>query len=183
MWLLILLLVCVLLAVAIYYDSRNTRHRIDPVSIERINRLLPQTQCGKCGYAGCRPYAEAIVSNHADINRCPPGGEVTIHNLARLTGHSIKPLAGDLEPAVEAVAVIDEDRCIGCLKCIKACPVDAIVGTAKMMHTVIRDQCTACELCIPPCPVDCIDLVSTGGKIESLVATKLQKKQQQNRFL
>jgi electron transport complex protein RnfB len=127
----------------------------------RIDALLPQTQCTECGYAGCRPYAEAIASGEADINQCPPGGESAIAALANLLGREPKPL----NPANGAyrpphVAVIDEATCIGCTKCIAACPVDAIVGASKLMHTVIASWCTGCELCIPPCPVDCIAMAS-----------------------
>lgn len=129
----------------------------------RIDYLLPQTQCGRCGYAGCRPYAEAIARGDTDINRCPPGGETTITALADLLDREPKPLDPDCgEHKGPRRAVIDEPECIGCTKCIQACPVDAIVGAAKQMHTVIANECTGCELCIPPCPVDCIDLVVTG---------------------
>ncbi len=131
----------------------------DPM-VERIDRLLPQTQCGQCNYPGCRPYAQAIASGEADINQCPPGGEAGVHALAELLGREPKPLNPDHgaeKPPV--VALIVEDDCIGCTKCILACPVDAIVGAAKQMHTVIADLCTGCELCLPPCPVDCIVLV------------------------
>lgn len=134
--------------------------RYTSVAEERINALLPRTQCGRCNYSGCRPYAEAIVRGEARINQCPPGGAETIARLAELTGAEPIPL----NPAygVEApprVVIIDEDVCIGCTKCIQACPVDAIVGAAKQMHTVIAAACTGCELCIPPCPVDCIAIV------------------------
>jgi len=129
-------------------------------SADAIDALLPQTQCRKCGYDGCRPYAEALAAGMADINRCPPGGAEGIADLAGLLGVPPKPLdpaCGTIGPRV--VAVIDEARCIGCTLCIQACPVDAIVGAAKLMHTVIGSECTGCELCIPPCPVDCIALV------------------------
>ncbi|HET7371093.1 MAG TPA: RnfABCDGE type electron transport complex subunit B [Gammaproteobacteria bacterium] len=125
-----------------------------------IDRLLPQTQCERCGYAGCQPYAEAIASGEADINRCPPGGDATVAALAEFLDREIKPLDPECgEPLAPAVAVIDEETCIGCTRCIQACPVDAIVGAAKLMHTVIAAECTGCELCLPPCPVDCIDIV------------------------
>jgi H+/Na+-translocating ferredoxin:NAD+ oxidoreductase subunit B len=126
---------------------------------QRIDALLPQTQCTKCGYDGCRPYAEAIARDEADINQCPPGGEAGVSKLAALLGRAAKPLNpanGDYRPP--QVAFIDEAVCIGCTKCIQACPVDAIVGASKLMHTVIASWCTGCELCIPPCPVDCIAL-------------------------
>ena len=128
--------------------------------IEAIDALLPQTQCTKCGYAGCRPYAEAIAHGDADINQCPPGGTEGIRELARLLGRaekSLNPANGSETP--RAAALIDDARCIGCMLCIKACPVDAIVGAAKRMHTVLTASCTGCELCLPPCPVDCIDMV------------------------
>ena len=129
----------------------------------RIDALLPQTQCTKCGYAGCRPYARAIVEGEADINQCPPGGDAVVAHLARLLDRAPKPLnPANGEYRAPQVALIDEDICIGCTKCIQACPVDAIVGASKLMHTVIASWCTGCELCIPPCPVDCIALVAVG---------------------
>ena len=127
----------------------------------RIDAILPQTQCGQCGYPGCQPYARAIASREADINQCPPGGERAIEALAWLLGREPKPLDTSRgEHKAPAVARIDEDTCIGCTLCIQACPVDAIVGAPKLMHTVIDSECTGCELCIPPCPVDCIDMVA-----------------------
>lgn len=130
----------------------------DPL-VEQIDAILPQTQCGQCGYPGCKPYAEAIA-NGDDINKCPPGGEATIKNLAELMGVEAKPLdAAHGVEDVKKVAYIREDECIGCTKCIHACPVDAIVGAPQLMHTVIRDECTGCDLCVAPCPVDCIDMV------------------------
>jgi electron transport complex protein RnfB len=127
---------------------------------DRIDALLPQTQCRQCGYAGCRPYAEAIARGKADINQCPPGGTAGIAALAALLACAPKPLnpAHGVEQPLH-LAVIDEPKCIGCTLCIQACPVDAIVGAAKLMHTVIAAECTGCRLCIPPCPVDCIVMV------------------------
>ena len=124
--------------------------------IEAVDAALPQTQCGKCGHDGCRPYAEAIAEGEA-INRCPPGGDETLARLAELTGQM--PLALEQPAQSPLVARIREDECIGCTKCIQACPVDAILGAAKQMHSVIESECTGCELCVAPCPVDCIDLL------------------------
>ncbi len=132
----------------------------DPALVERLDRLLPQTQCGQCGYAGCRPYAEALATGDAAIDRCPPGGDAGARALAHVLGVDAKPYdrsRGAHQPP--RVAVIVEADCIGCTKCIQACPVDAIVGAAKHMHVVIEPLCTGCELCVPACPVDCIELL------------------------
>ena len=127
--------------------------------VDSIDALLPQTQCGQCGHPGCKPYAEAIANGEA-INRCPPGGQETVDRLANLLGVESLPLDADETTAdQDLVAVIIEEECIGCTKCIQACPVDAIIGAAKLMHTVIVDDCTGCDLCVDPCPVDCIDMV------------------------
>ncbi|HEX9278377.1 MAG TPA: RnfABCDGE type electron transport complex subunit B [Casimicrobiaceae bacterium] len=128
--------------------------------VERIDALLPQTQCRRCGYDGCRPYAHAIAQGSAGINQCPPGGDDTVAALSKLLGVPLLPLDarhGESGPLLNAR--IDETACIGCTLCIAACPVDAIVGAAKLMHTVLADRCTGCELCVPPCPVDCIALL------------------------
>ncbi len=129
--------------------------------IEEIDALLPQTQCGKCGFSGCKPYAEAIAEGRADINQCPPGGQEGIEKLAQLLGVTPKPLntLHGFPRLDKVVAWIDEQLCIGCTFCIRACPVDAIVGAGKQLHTVIAAECTGCELCIAPCPMDCISLV------------------------
>ena len=130
------------------------------MSPDAIDALLPQTQCTRCGFAGCRPYAEAIAAGEAQINQCPPGGAATIGALAKLLGRA--PLALNPANGVEGpltVAQIDEDRCIGCAKCLPPCPVDAIVGARKQMHTVLVETCTGCDLCVAPCPVDCIVMV------------------------
>ncbi|MCC2605945.1 electron transport complex subunit RsxB [Planctobacterium marinum] len=140
------------------YAAIRFRVEGDPL-VEQIDELLPQTQCGQCGYPGCKPYAEAIA-NGDDINKCPPGGEATIKKLADLMGVEAKPLdAAHGAEDVKKVANIREDECIGCTKCIQACPVDAIVGATRQMHTVIIDECTGCDLCVAPCPVDCIDML------------------------
>lgn len=133
---------------------------------DQIEDLLPQTQCTKCGYPACRPYAEAIASGEANYNQCPPGGAEGVARLASLLGKPVIPLnpANGIERP-RPVAVIDESLCIGCTLCIQACPVDAIVGAAKQMHTVVAQLCTGCDLCVPPCPVDCIAMVDvTPGK-------------------
>lgn len=129
------------------------------VSSERIDALLPQTQCTRCGYPACSPYAAAIARGEADINQCPPGGSATIRALAALLGREFKPLnpANGVESPAR-VAWIDEERCIGCARCLPPCPVDAIVGASKFLHTVLADRCTGCELCLAPCPVDCIEM-------------------------
>jgi electron transport complex protein RnfB len=130
------------------------------VLAEQIDRLLPQTQCTKCGYDGCRPYAEAMARGEAEINQCPPGGDEGIRHLAQLLGKPVLPLnpVNGVVQATRLTAMIDEAVCIGCTLCIQACPVDAIVGANQMMHTVIAAECTGCDLCLPPCPVDCITI-------------------------
>jgi len=135
--------------------------------VDAIDALLPQTQCTKCGYQGCRPYAEAIARGDADINQCPPGGAAAILKLAQLLGReqkALNPANGVEKP--RAAALIDESRCIGCMLCIHACPVDAIVGSPKQMHTVLTEFCTGCDLCVPPCPVDCIEMVELEALAE-----------------
>ncbi|HVF64651.1 MAG TPA: RnfABCDGE type electron transport complex subunit B [Casimicrobiaceae bacterium] len=128
--------------------------------IQSLDDALPQTQCGRCGYDGCLPYAQAIAGGRADINRCPPGGDATIAALAAIAKRDVKALdarCGAHAPL--AAAVIDEARCIGCALCIEACPVDAILGAPKQMHAVVDALCSGCELCVPRCPVDCVELV------------------------
>lgn len=133
--------------------------------VDQLDALLPQTQCGQCSYPGCRPYAEAIAEGGESINKCPPGGEGTIAAIADLLGVEPEPLDAEhgAEKESAMVAVIREDECIGCTKCIQACPVDAILGAAKQMHTVIESECTGCDLCLDPCPVDCIDMLPIDG--------------------
>ncbi|WP_428772040.1 electron transport complex subunit RsxB [Vibrio sp.] len=139
------------------FASIRFKVEADPI-VDQIDSILPQTQCGQCGYPGCRPYAEAIANGDA-INKCPPGGQATIEKLADLMGVDVPESAHDLEDSVKKVAFIHEDMCIGCTKCIQACPVDAIVGGTKALHTVIIDECTGCDLCVAPCPTDCIEMI------------------------
>jgi len=154
---------------------------------EKINSILPQTQCGKCDFSGCKPYAKAIVEGRADINQCPPGGKSGILKIAHLLKVDYKPLNeshGVSKP--REIAIIEEDKCIGCTLCILACPVDAILGASKSMHTVISEECTGCELCIEPCPVDCIKLEtpfnedneSIKDKRSSMARSRYEFKQQ-----
>jgi Na+-translocating ferredoxin:NAD+ oxidoreductase subunit B len=147
---------------------------------EQIDALLPQTQCTRCGYTGCRPYAEAVAQKLAPINQCPPGGARTIAALAHLLGETpllLNPANGCEGPAM--VASIDEARCVGCTKCLPPCPTDAIVGANRLMHTVIAALCTGCELCIAPCPVDCIVLVPRASLAHS--AARIEPKAADNR--
>lgn len=156
--LLAIIILTALFGALLGYASVRYKVESDPL-VDQIDNLLPQTQCGQCGYPGCKPYAEAIASGD-DINKCPPGGEATIKQLADLMG--VEAVALDEahgQEDVKKVAFIREDECIGCTKCIQACPVDAIMGATKVMHTVIADECTGCDLCVEPCPVDCIDMI------------------------
>ncbi|MCX7098618.1 MAG: electron transport complex subunit RsxB [Methylococcales bacterium] len=148
--------------------------------IDQINAILPQTQCRQCGYPGCLPYATAIAEGTADINQCPPGGDEGVIELANLLGVSARPLNpnnGAHKP--KSVAFIIEQDCIGCVKCIAACPVDAILGAAKFMHTVIASECTGCELCVAPCPVDCIVMQPLVAPYDEASLTKAQKTERQ----
>jgi electron transport complex protein RnfB len=140
---------------------------------EKINSILPQTQCGKCDFSGCKPYANAIVEGKADINQCPPGGKTGILKIAHILKVEYKPLNeshGVSKP--REIAIIEEDKCIGCTLCILACPVDAILGASKSMHTVISEECTGCELCIEPCPVDCIKMETPGSEDDESIKAK-----------
>lgn len=135
-----------------------------PSLVERLDRLLPQTQCGQCGFDGCRPYADAMARGEADVDRCPPGGDAGARALARALQTAALPFdrARGAHHVVPPVALVIEADCIGCTKCIQACPVDAIVGGSKLMHTVLADACTGCALCVPACPVDCIEMIATA---------------------
>lgn len=158
--LLIVSVISLMFGLVVMWVSKRFKVEGNPV-VEQINAILPQTQCGQCNYPGCKPYAEAIASGEAPINQCPPGGEEGIKKLAELLDVEVLELNPDNGEAAaeDTIVVIVEEDCIGCTKCIQACPVDAIVGAAKKMHTVIADACTGCDLCIPVCPVDCIDVI------------------------
>lgn len=158
--------------------------RIKP---EDIDAILPQTQCGLCGHGGCMPYAEAIAFDNEAIHLCPPGGIPTLNLLGKITGKDPTPFLEAMKKEAKPglLAMIREDECIGCTKCIQACPVDAILGAAKEMHTVISDECTGCELCVEPCPVDCIDMleistakISDGDTLDSQKASQYRERYQ-----
>ena len=151
----IMALGAVVLGAALGFASIKFKVEGDPL-VDKIDAILPQTQCGQCGYPGCKPYAEAIAKGE-EINKCPPGGSEGVQRLADLLGREVKAL--DAEEKPKQIAIIDEQTCIGCTLCIQACPVDAILGAAKQMHTIIASECTGCELCVAPCPVDCISMV------------------------
>jgi electron transport complex protein RnfB len=160
----IMALGAIILGAALGFASIKFKVHGNPL-VEKIEGLLPQTQCGQCGYPGCHPYAEAIAKGEADINLCPPGGEEGVRKLADLLGREVKALNAEEKP--KQVAIIDENTCIGCTLCIQSCPVDAIVGAAKQMHTIIGQQCTGCELCLPPCPVECISMVTIQETVDN----------------
>ena len=148
------------------YAAEKFKINSDPV-IDTIDELLPQTQCGQCGFPGCRPYAQSIAEGDA-INKCPPGGQTTINAIAKLLDITAVPLDEEHgQEELRTIAYIREDECIGCTKCIQACPVDAILGSAKLMHTVIEKECTGCDLCVDPCPVDCIDMLPVKTSIDT----------------
>lgn len=153
----VLTIVAIVFGIILGFAADRFKVEGDPI-IDQVEALLPQTQCGQCGYPGCRPYAEAIA-NGDKVNKCPPGGTATMEKLAELMGVDPEPLNAEAQESVKKVAYIREDECIGCTKCIQACPVDAILGAGKLMHTVIAKDCTGCDLCVEPCPVDCIDMI------------------------
>jgi len=163
-----LAIVAAIFGLLLGYSAIRFRVEGDPV-VDKIDAILPQTQCGQCTYAGCRPYAEAIAKGEADINQCPPGGEAVIIALADLLDVEVIPLNAEHgeEKESKTVVYIDENTCIGCTLCIQACPVDAILGAAKHMHTVIESECTGCDLCIPPCPVDCIHIKAVKSTLKT----------------
>lgn len=160
-----LTVLCLIFGAILGFAAVRFRVEGNPI-VDQINNLLPQTQCGQCGYPGCRPYAEAIA-NGDSINKCPPGGDATIQALADLLDVEPEPLDAVEGEKPEQVAYIREDECIGCTKCIQACPVDAILGAARQMHTVIVSECTGCDLCVEPCPVDCIEMRPVTGDLRS----------------
>ncbi|MGI9285202.1 MAG: electron transport complex subunit RsxB [Pseudomonadales bacterium] len=162
----VLLVLCAAFGALLGFASIKFAVEGNPL-VDQINAVLPQTQCGQCGYPGCKPYAEAIT-NGDSINKCPPGGEAGIQALADLLDVEVVPLDAEHgEENVKTIAYIREDECIGCTKCIQACPVDAILGAAKLMHTVIVSECTGCDLCVEPCPVDCIDMLPEETTVQT----------------
>ncbi|MGK0408755.1 MAG: electron transport complex protein RnfB [Shewanella psychromarinicola] len=167
----ILIAVAILTALALVFGvilgfaSKKFKVEGNPI-VDQVETLLPQTQCGQCGFPGCRPYAEAIA-NGEKINKCPPGGTATMEKIAELMGVEPEALGEEAQANVKKVAYIREDECIGCTKCIQACPVDAILGAGKLMHTVIVKDCTGCDLCVEPCPVDCIDMIPVATTIQN----------------
>jgi electron transport complex protein RnfB len=168
---LVLGIIAALFGALLGYASIRFRVEGDPI-VEQLDALLPQTQCGQCGYPGCKPYAEAVANGEA-INKCAPGGEDTIKKIADLLGVDVQPIDENHDQNDSSqsnrpkVAFIIEEDCIGCTKCIQACPVDAILGAAKQMHTVLIDECTGCDLCVAPCPVDCIEMRPTPETIQN----------------
>ncbi|MDH3589272.1 MAG: electron transport complex subunit RsxB [Gammaproteobacteria bacterium] len=157
--LILLVGVTLLIALALMAFARALEVEGTPET-DALDALLPQTQCGQCKFDGCRPYADAIARGEADIDRCPPGGQEVIREIALLLGRDVIPLNPEYgHETAREIAFVDEQLCIGCKKCIQACPVDAIVGAPKLMHTVIADECTGCKLCVPVCPVDCITML------------------------
>ncbi len=164
MWtaILAITLLATLFGLLLGYSAIRFRIEGDPIA-DQIDGLLPQTQCGQCGYPGCRPYAAAVAKGEEDINKCIPGGEATVLALADLLGREPVPL--DAEEKPPAVALIDPQSCIGCTLCLQACPVDAIIGAAKQLHAVLDAECTGCALCLAPCPVDCIRMVPVAEDI------------------
>lgn len=155
----VLSILSLIFGVVLGFAARRFKVEGDPLT-EQIDALLPQSQCGQCGYPGCRPYAEAVSSQGEAINKCAPGGEQTMLKLSELLNVEPQPIDGDdaTKFPVRTIAWIDEENCIGCTKCIQACPVDAIVGSTRAMHTVLSDICTGCDLCVAPCPTDCIEM-------------------------
>ena len=160
---LVLTLITVALATLLLVGDRLLASQND-TAIDRVERVLPRIQCGQCGYAGCRPYAQALVDGAAAINLCPPGGPATVQQLAELLGEEPLPIPQELGHAsLDRIAIIDEAMCIGCNLCSRACPVDAILGLPQLMHTIIQAECTGCERCLAPCPVDCIHMTARHG--------------------
>ena len=162
LWLVLSVLALVLLRLERLYEAADANE----AAVSAIDKLLPQLQCGLCGYPGCKPYAQALFAREAAINQCPPGGDELVQSLRALLGAESAPAVEDF--AEDDVALIDEQRCIGCFRCVQACPVDAIIGAPEMMHTVLAAECTGCKLCLPVCPVDCIDMVEQVNSRPSL---------------
>jgi len=166
LWLTLFGLVLLCVGIGYGFSQLSASENQTDVLVDRINDCLPQTQCAQCDFPGCRPYAQAMATGQANINQCPPGGDTTIQALAEILGVPVIPLNAEHGThKTPQVALIDEAVCIGCTLCIPPCPVDAIVGSTKLMHTVIAEDCTGCELCVEPCPVDCIELVPAKPEV------------------
>lgn len=167
----ILLIIFTLFGLLLGYFAQKFKIDGDDPLIEKIDAILPQTQCGQCGFPGCKPYAKAIAQNKADINQCPPGGQEGVDKLAELLGVESKPINQEHGTTEQKqVAFVIEDWCIGCTKCIQACPVDAIIGSTGKMHTIIKSECTGCKLCVEPCPTSCIEMKPTLPSADNWVA-------------
>lgn len=162
--LIVITLIALIFGAILGIASLKLKVEADPI-VEKIDAILPQSQCGQCGYPGCKPYAEAICNGDL-ITKCVPGGRETVVKISEILGVDV-PTVDGMEDPVEMVAFIDENMCIGCTKCIQACPVDAIIGTNKMMHTILPDLCTGCELCVAPCPTDCISMIPVKKDIDN----------------
>lgn len=165
----VVIVIALLMGGLLAFASIKFKVQSNPL-VEQLDNLLPQSQCGQCGYAGCFPYAEAIINNNAPINLCTPGGEAVCAKIAELLGvdtPSEKPSEKDSNNSLPLVAFIHEEQCIGCTKCLQVCPVDAIIGTNKMVHTVIGELCTGCKLCVAPCPTDCITMEPIAITVEN----------------
>ena len=161
----LLTLLALIFGLILGFAAEKFKVKGNPI-VEQLESVLPQTQCGQCGYPGCHPYAEA-VANGEKVNKCIPGGTATMEKLAELMGVDPEPVAEEESTPIKKVAFIREDDCIGCTKCIQACPMDAIVGSGKLMHTVIAVNCTGCDLCVEPCPVDCIDMIPVATTFQN----------------
>lgn len=165
---LIFALITLVIAIILTLTQKVFAVNSNPI-VDEIDKLLPQTQCGQCGYPGCKPYAEAVAKGD-EINKCVPGGQEVVEQLATLLNRPVPE--GEMATPEDKIAIIDEDRCVGCVKCIVACPVDAIIGTEKLLHVIVPDYCTGCELCVAPCPVKCISMIPRPKEVDKYSAIR-----------